>query len=82
MTESEAKVKVGQIFTDEEYESLKKGETKTSEESEGIDWGFGKKEIMCCHLSLSYTESKTNLVSFLLACPTSHFALGVCGLTD
>ena len=40
-TENETKVKVGQIFTDEEYNSLKKVENK-SEESEGIDWGFGE----------------------------------------
>lgn len=43
--ENETKVKIGQIFTDEEYDSLKKVENK-SEESEGIDWGFGKK---ICH---------------------------------
>ena len=35
-------VKVGQIFTDEEDESLKKVE-QNSEPSEGIDWGFGKR---------------------------------------
>ena len=40
-TENEVKVKVGQIFTDEEYNSLKKVEKK-SEEIEGIDWGFGE----------------------------------------
>ena len=44
-TENETKVKVGQIFTDEEYESLKKVEDK-SEESEGIDWGFGKNSLL------------------------------------
>ena len=40
-SENETKIKVGQIFTDEEYASLKKVEKKP-EESEGIDWGFGK----------------------------------------
>ena len=40
-TGNETKVKVGQIFTDEEYDSLKKVENK-KEENEGIDWGFGE----------------------------------------
>ena len=42
-TDNSTKVKVGQIFTDEEYDSLKKVENK-KEETEGIDWGFGKND--------------------------------------
>ncbi|XP_028417838.1 kanadaptin-like isoform X2 [Dendronephthya gigantea] len=38
---AENKAKVGQIFTDEEYDSLKKV-ASDSEKSEGIDWGFGE----------------------------------------
>ena len=41
-TENTTKNKTGQIFTDEEYESLKKIENNKEEENDGIDWGFGK----------------------------------------
>ena len=52
-TQNEAKVKVGQIFTDEEYDSLKKVENK-NEENEGINWGFGKNDncVIICFIPL------------------------------
>lgn len=45
---AENKVKVGQIFTDEEYDSLKKV-ANDNEKSDGIDWGFGNYffDFMC-----------------------------------
>ena len=45
-TENTAAIKSGQIFTDEEYNSLKKVEKKPEQSSEGIDWGFGKHHIL------------------------------------
>ena len=55
-SENETKVKVGQIFTDEEYDSLKKVEQR-SEESEGIDWGFGMSVNLCFISQISHQFS-------------------------
>ena len=50
-SENTTAVKAGQIFTDEEYDSLKKTEKKTEGSNDGIDWGFGKVTLVKFNIS-------------------------------